>query len=974
MVIIKRIFSILLSISIFATVVGCTTEEPKPKPRDTSNDTRLSKSMVYANTIANTVQAYYTTPDRDSYTIANTQMKLVHELGFAGEKNVSKLQTLKGKTYIENSLDVFIENNEGRRYYASKSPSSGRMNTTRLGFYYYESHIRELGFSTDEGELVGNKVDITGLDSKDWKVHQMESPVYNNGVILKVTNTHDPYVSRSGLNIDNTKYNGIEVKMKVDGAAQVAEVYYFTADKGNFNAEQRLSFQVKNDGKFHTYVLDLAGAGEYNAPLKGIRFDIGSAVGDVITIEYVKAIQTSTRVVPFKLDKTFHTYPDKLHQEFRVIATSEASNIQNVGFEAAFDKKNVAKIQFRDKNGVGSDISKMDSESVEYVAFDIKKVGVIGFIVPSDGSTKSVVVTEEGSKYVLRQYANLTKNSFKRMDEESFGNRLYTDTSNSFDGIDKAANLERNPLNDINVLDSNANARFAHYDHLRGAYRFTMDGSNFNKAYYREPDTHYTATIKIKSDGNDRDFYIWMNTDAGGLECAGLLDDTKTLIPIPMQVCKNFKGEIEEPFYDPIDPAYGDTFFPLRLNANEEAEFTLLNLYQNWGNYPLKQLSSIQFHISYYHLSTGVTESNCIAPYFVYGKDGWTLPDFRGASGIMWDSQPQFNSVGRLYFLSYQKDRNIGSEYTGSHIRCAGQTYVDMDYSYVSDCGSYKYTLRHVEFPQLDENRTYYSLSLEFLKNLTIDNVREDFTIFAFDGRFTYFKQTGYLDKDNNPKVERVDTLAPGSRIFTLGTENPYFSYFDLHNGENVMNFGFILKSSNITIGGKKFKGNFAYRDSFDGNLNTGAISLDLGKTTFKKGDKIQMDFILLPYGSHNDKHDDNVRMVREDSALNPLKIEAITGTVVKDAYIPRIKCENNRAEFRITGGRNNNVVCVDGFTNIKKPNIYELVDGEYVPYEYSVHEYDGYSVHFNMDGTYSFSFVFEMESPSTERVFKIEN
>ena len=259
MVIIKRIFSILLSISIFATVVGCTTEEPKPKPRDTSNDTRLSKSMVYANTIA--TRSRHTTQLLTGTVIPlPTQMKLVHELGFAGEKNVSKLQTLKGKTYIENSLDVFIENNEGRRYYASKSPSSGRMNTTRLGFYYYESHIRELGFSTDEGELVGNKVDITGLDSKDWKVHQMESPVYNNGVILKVTNTHDPYVSRSGLNIDNTKYNGIEVKMKVDGAAQVAEVYYFTADKGNFNAEQRLSFQVKNDGKFHTYVLDLAGA------------------------------------------------------------------------------------------------------------------------------------------------------------------------------------------------------------------------------------------------------------------------------------------------------------------------------------------------------------------------------------------------------------------------------------------------------------------------------------------------------------------------------------------------------------------------------------------------------------------------------------------------------------------------------------------------------------------------------------------
>ena len=265
-------------------------------------------------------------------------------------------------------------------------------------------------------------------------------------------------------------------------------------------------------------------------------------------------------------------------------------------------------------------------------------------------------------------------------------------------------------------------------------------------------------------------------------------------------------------------------------------------------------------------------------------------------------------------------------------------------------------------------------LSLEFLKNLTIDNVREDFTIFAFDGRFTYFKQTGYLDKDNNPKVERVDTLAPGSRIFTLGTENPYFSYFDLHNGENVMNFGFILKSSNITIGGKKFKGNFAYRDSFDGNLNTGAISLDLGKTTFKKGDKIQMDFILLPDGSHNDKHDDNVRMVREDSALNPLKIEAITGTVVKDAYIPRIKCENNRAEFRITGGRNNNVVCVDGFTNIKSRTYTSLWMENMCPMNTRFMSMTDIQSTLTWTEPTASRLCSEMESPSTERVFKIEN
>ena len=119
---------------------------------------------------------------------------------------------------------------------------------------------------------------------------------------------------------------------------------------------------------------------------------------------------------------------------------------------------------------------------------------------------------------------------------------------------------------------------------------------------------------------------------------------------------------------------YGDTIFPLRFKENEESQFTVLNLYQNWGKYPLKQLSWIQFHVSYYHLSTGVTESNCIAPYYVYGKDGWTLPDFRGASGIMWSGQPQFNSVGRLYFLSYinSKGKKVMTEYTDSYIRSSG--------------------------------------------------------------------------------------------------------------------------------------------------------------------------------------------------------------------------------------------------------------------------------------------------------------
>ena len=55
---------LLLCIVILA---GCGTEVKEPPPRDTSGDTKLSASMVYANSIANKVQAYYDRPDRSSY-------------------------------------------------------------------------------------------------------------------------------------------------------------------------------------------------------------------------------------------------------------------------------------------------------------------------------------------------------------------------------------------------------------------------------------------------------------------------------------------------------------------------------------------------------------------------------------------------------------------------------------------------------------------------------------------------------------------------------------------------------------------------------------------------------------------------------------------------------------------------------------------------------------------------------------------
>ncbi|MBR6634015.1 MAG: hypothetical protein IKL41_00110, partial [Clostridia bacterium] len=69
---------------------------------------------------------------------------------------------------------------------------------------------------------------------------------------------------------------------------------------------------------------------------------------------------------------------------------------------------------------------------------------------------------------------------------------------------------------------------------------------------------------------------------------------------------------------------------------------------------------------------------------------------------------------------------------------------------YESDCGSYTYSLRHVEFPQTDENRTYYTLDVQFNREITFSNFKRDFSLFYADGRFINFNKLGYLDAENN--------------------------------------------------------------------------------------------------------------------------------------------------------------------------------------------------------------------------------
>ena len=137
---------------------------------------------------------------------------------------------------------------------------------------------------------------------------------------------------------------------------------------------------------------------------------------------------------------------------------------------------------------------------------------------------------------------------------------------------------------------------------------------------------------------------------------------------------------------------------------------------------------------------------------------------------------------------------------------------------------------------------------------------------------------------------------------------------------------------------------------------------------------------MLLPDGTpYMDK---NVRDVRANTLLDPLKAVSDTDEVIDSTFLPKVRSKDGKsAEFTLSGGENNVAVRVYGFDKLTSPKVEEYVDGEWVEYVLSssenpdknglYHYYDGYQVYYDEDGTYSYSFVTTITNGQA-RTFKI--
>lgn len=522
-----------------------------------------------------------------------------------------------------------------------------------------------------------------------------------------------------------------------------------------------------------------------------------------------------------------------------------------------------------------------------------------------------------------------------------------------------------------------------------------MDGeAGFGPAYKLHQNRQYNVTFNLKGDGeNDRTIYVLAQVLGGGsLECAALLDGKQMMLPVPIEVGKNFGEGGDSPIFYSGDVRYSETILPMIASANTDSTYSIVNLYYNWGKYPLKQISFIQYYSPYYHLSTGVHESNCIIPYyFTQWADTLNmLPDHRPMSGPVWEGDPQRTYAGVHSFLQYTDvDGNYyASENIKDVIGSYGPIYADITMDFISDDGKIKVAYNHMEFPQTDENRAFYEMKYEILEDVSFKNFAKDFSFYSvtsLDPTGLYTK-VGYLDTDNQSKVATAAKQGE-SFSYVLGDNYPYFSFFDMENcgdrERGYNNLSFLIYKSDFTIGGVSADPYFVVNNDF-AKLS---LSLDLGEVTLKAGDSFTIYAIIMPwqyYEVYDEvEPDKNVRRVRENTLLDPVTLTAVENCEkLESIFLPKAKTTDGKsATFTISGGHNNIPVRVYGFDKLTVPVVEELINGEWKPVDLSSlstpdnfgygYQYDGYAVYYDGDGTYSYAFVTSMDN-GADRTFKV--
>ena len=990
------------------------TETPAPSIEHIEN----GNSIEYANDIANAVQAYYY-DNRAHMAVSNGEMEYVYSLKKADSYTVEAIKSSKGKAYIENTADMFIRMTNGMTYYSSLSNVSPSTNINRLGYYFYEVQYKGQNFGGDVS-LADKEISIplTSLTA-----NQMQSKKGDGEKKFIISNITDPFITVPDIAADTAKYNYLQLEMKIEAPdldVQSVTVTVFVASGANgFDGARTVNFPAYTDGEYHTYLVPISLVSGYEGTLNKVRIDFNTPlrVKDTVFIKEVSILPVDDEYMPIKasVSRKFFVYSDKLHHTAQFVTTADIKNVAEIGMLTRIDADTVDKILIKDAKGTHDKLEGVDWSSVEAVGFDITDVGIFGYILPVHEAAGTLKVTLTDNAYVIEQTRAVKSNSLVpslpntgNANDLYLGQRIYTDENHSFDEFLFETYCERNPLTSLEITsDASSKSRFNGYDALRGIYDLELLTSSAGWAaqFNSYQNQHLNIHFAVESGEADRKIYVMCNSKREALESGALLNGSNLLLPIPLQLTKNFsEGNAnvnERDIYDLDDATFSEAIFPLDLKKGERNSYNIVMANEFWGNYPLKQLSSIRFSHPYYHLSTGINESNCITPW-----SNATLPDHRAMSSPFTHDNTQHTSGGQHVWLNYtaKNGEAVSTENVKNTITSSGNTYAEVYMDYLSNDGSIEVTYSHMEFPSRDETRTFYTMEYKVLKDISFKDFKNEFQFFSLTDNHAghgVYHNIGYLDKNNEYATADALFTEGGSQSFILGDNCPYFSYYNMngrynastnptgyepHDGDGYVNLAFLVYNYEFTINGKKITPNFIITEKD----HTIYLSLDLGELSLKAGDTFSINSILLPWGSqeldgkYDTYKDQNARDVREKTLLNPLTATPVADCeAIESVFVPKVRSTNGKsAEFTISGGQDNIAIRVYGFEALTAPKLYEKIDEEWVLVDlYSAnnpdkngyaHYYDGYAVYYDGDGTFSYSFVTKMDN-GAPRTFKLE-
>jgi len=630
----------------------------------------------------------------------------------------------------------------------------------------------------------------------------------------------------------------------------------------------------------------------------------------------------------------FYCYPEKFHIQ-AIIRPSEDVSVDSAVFEVAM-ADDVAGGPVSDNVGVNSRLFNQAAEA--------HTLGVV--------SPPNVLLGEKGAIT-----GRIPSGSWHKGDEKSVWLAILPSMSGEPARVLKdRMEAEVSPLDAKQVVVLSGGA-FEGYDRVRGHYVLrsmpALGGYGFESSWV-SPNRYLTTSFTVKNDGLNRRIHVkHYSYSAGTLEAAVVTDRHGFPLPLPVQVCKNFGGEREEP----DDTPFSESYFPLSLEPGQSLDLRAYHLYQNWGNHPLKQVSSIRFFEHYYHLSTGVTETTCYVPFtkFAYPSSGYTIADFRGMSGITWLGQPQHHHVALIGFLQYYDGEWHNLRYLNTKFEYISPCLAKFTMNYMSDDDKVRASVDVMEIPQLDETRSFVRIRYDVLqpveisgdirRNLRFVNANTDIT------RNRYAK-VAYLDADN--QVKEVDLRYDGSWALEgvpLGKEYPFICMYPSEKSNNA----FIVLRYEGRISGEPLERLGTSAVGYENGVAEQFLTVPSTDSRLLPGDYFEAEVILMPYGS--DWHDwraPNRERTYYGSA-GP-SAAALHGTKLAD-FPAKIRIgRGGYAEFKIAGGHDYVPFIAAGFPHYSAPMLWEKAGRLWNFVDQQVKGNDWYQV---VQGDEGFDFVF---------------